>query len=265
MKFSLKELIIGVLAAGVSVLTLWLWHEAVPLIVARDFKDYSFIAPVAGLIVAGGFFALSAIFIRGAKVVYPLLIAGIVAPFFFLEASGTILAVLAANLFITGFAIYRIRQEHLLSYGFSLSKIAKTGLPLYFTAVSLIVSSFYLVNVDEELVIYGLLPRPAVNFAFNRVLQTFAQDSVGFPTEMLRPNADDFYEAMVLELQQILGPYQRFLPLASAIIFFFAFKAFTVPVYYLTLIFIFLLLKLLVFSKIVNKEKVQIEVERLTL
>lgn len=264
MKFSLKELIIGGVAAGGTVLVLWLWREAVPLIIARDFKDYSFIAPAAGLIVAGGFFTLSAIFIREAKVVYPLLIAGIIIPFFFLEASGTILAVLAANLFITSFAIYRIRQEHLLSYGFSLSKIAKTGLPLYFTAVSLMVSSFYLVNMDEELAISGLLPRPAVNFAFNLVSQVLPGPA-GFPREMLELNADDFYEAMVLELQQILGPYQRFLPLASALIFFFAFKAFTVPVYYLTLIFIFLLLKLLVFSKIVNKEKLQIEVERLSL
>ncbi len=258
MKFSPKELIIGVLAAGVTVLVLWLWRGVVPLIVAGDFSDYSLIAPVAGLIMAGGFFVLAAIFIRNSKLVYPLLVAGIAIPFFFLEATRTILTILIANLFIVGFAVHRIRQEHLLSIGFSLSKIARTGLPLYFTAIALVVTSFYLVSVDEELAIYGLLPRPAVNFAFNQVSQNLTGEALQF-------NADDFYEAMVTELQYILGPYRSFLPLASALIFFFAFKAFTVPIYYLTLIFVFLLLKFMIFSKIVTKEKLQIEIERFTL
>lgn len=76
---------------------------------------------------------------------------------------------------------------------------------------------------------------------------------------------DVFYNVISRRIEELLGPYKKYLPVASAIAFFLAFKTFTIPLYYLTTLVTFLLIKIMVWSKILRSEKQQIEVERLTL
>jgi hypothetical protein len=193
-------------------------------------------------------------------------------PFLFLEASGTVVGTAVICLFLIAFAVHRMRQEVSLSQGFSLTKIAKSGLHIYFTCAALIVASFYLVNIDQEQAVTALLPRAT----FNVLIPLFEKQSgIVIPDREQAPYssqgdytgqaAEVLYRAMVKQFKELLGPYQDFLPYASAVIFFFAFKTFTIPLYYLALIFSFLLIKLLIWSKIVKKEIVEIQAERLTI
>jgi hypothetical protein len=76
---------------------------------------------------------------------------------------------------------------------------------------------------------------------------------------------DVLNRAIIDRLQEILGPYAEFLPFISALAFFFAFKAFTFPLYFLTVLCVSLLIKFLRALTIIKSEIRQIEVERLTL
>lgn len=75
---------------------------------------------------------------------------------------------------------------------------------------------------------------------------------------------DVLNRAIVDRLREILGPYAEFLPFISALAFFFAFKAFTFPLYFLTILATVLLIKSLTALRIVKSETRQIEVEHLT-
>lgn len=77
--------------------------------------------------------------------------------------------------------------------------------------------------------------------------------------------SDILYEFASRRFRELLGPYKEYLPYASAITFFFAFKAFTFPIYYLTLLITYLLIKFMLLTKILRSEKTQVEVEKLTL
>lgn len=77
--------------------------------------------------------------------------------------------------------------------------------------------------------------------------------------------ADVFYKTVTEKIQDLLGPYNKFLPFISALAFFFAFKALTIPLYYLALVLAYLLLKLMIKLGLVHKEMVKVEVERLSL
>ncbi len=77
--------------------------------------------------------------------------------------------------------------------------------------------------------------------------------------------SDILYEFISRRFRELLGPYKEYLPYASTIAFFFAFKALTFPIYYLTLLITFILIRIMVAVTILKREKIQIEVERLTL
>lgn len=232
-----------------------------PLIIEGQFKSPTdFIWPVAGLIVVATLVLLAVVLIKSDRVLYLLLILGFSAPFLFVEPSGRVLAAVGLNIFLISFLIHRIRQEVRLSMGFSLSKFARAGLSLFFTVASLIVATFYLANINEEQAIAAIFPRATVD-----LILPILERQYGTEIPNKEETAELLYRATVEQIRQILGPYRDFLPLASAVIFFLAFKAFTVPLYYLTLVLAFFLIKVLIWSKIVVKEKAQIEVERLTL
>ena len=74
-----------------------------------------------------------------------------------------------------------------------------------------------------------------------------------------------FYETVSARIADLFGPYRSYLPIASAIAFFLAMKTFTLPLYFLTILFAVLLIKLLIFGKIIVSKKEQIEIDRLTL
>lgn len=76
---------------------------------------------------------------------------------------------------------------------------------------------------------------------------------------------DVIYRLAAEQIENIAGPYHGYLPLAGAIAFFFAFKAFTLPLYGLTILLTFLLIRILRAGSILIVEKQTVEVERLTL
>lgn len=74
-----------------------------------------------------------------------------------------------------------------------------------------------------------------------------------------------FYETVSARIVDLFGPYRSYLPIASAVAFFLAIKTFTLPLYFLTILFAALLIKVLIFANIIVNKKEQIEVDRLTL
>ena len=76
---------------------------------------------------------------------------------------------------------------------------------------------------------------------------------------------DVFYTTIIDRISDLLGPYRRYVPYASAFTFFFAFKTLSLLLYFVALACAFLLIKIMIYSKILKREKQQIEVEHLTL
>lgn len=77
--------------------------------------------------------------------------------------------------------------------------------------------------------------------------------------------ADAFYRLTSNQLVALVGPYRSYLPAVSALTFFFAFKVLTIPLYYVTMAVVILLIKVLEKFKILKRQIVSMDVERLTL
>ena len=87
----------------------------------------------------------------------------------------------------------------------------------------------------------------------------------GLELEGQKKVKDVFYTAVSARVEDFLGPYKEYLPYISVTTFFLAFKAITFPLYYLTLGFASVLIRLLISVNILRNEKQKIEVEQLTL
>lgn len=312
-----KEIVLALAAVLTGFFAFWLWKEVIPLFNA-DVTAHagSFAAPIAALVIAAGFFFIAAIFISTGWLRAASAAAGI--PFFFSLPPASLLPLIAACLFLAMFASRRMHKEYLFSLDFSTAKIAKAGLPLFFTVVSVLASWFYFQTLqDQQKAASALIPRPVTDLII-RVLAEPLKEAAGLPdiradmtideilsasirkelgkggvpltqdgerglTELLAHQRDAFakqygisltggervgdamHRAVIERLQAVLGPFVRFLPLISALAFFFAFKAFTFPLYLASIGCAALLIKALRMATIVKSEKRQIEVERLTL
>ncbi|MEK7541805.1 MAG: hypothetical protein AAB533_03085 [Patescibacteria group bacterium] len=280
----------------------------------------SFAAPVAALVLTASFFLLAAVFIEA-----PWLRAGAASgaigiPFFFSLPLISLLPFVAASVLLALFAARRMHKEYLLSLSFSTAKIAKAGLPLFFTAASILASWFYFQTMqmhDRHTATAVLIPRPVTDLLI-RVLAQPLREATGLSeisadmtvdelltasirkelgkngvsltesgergvTELLAHQRDAFarqygitldgserlgealHRAVIERLEQVLGPWVRFLPLVSALAFFFAFKTVTFPLYLVSVAGAALLIKALRTATIVKSERRQIEVERLAL
>lgn len=314
-KSGVKEFILGGIASFTGILVFWFWYVSISHIVAGTSDNYTlFLFLLPGLMVSAAFFSLSALFIKNKKAAYGFSLAGIAIPFFFVEATNVVVGTFLLGLALTAIAISKIRAESRLSLGFSMPKIVKQGLPLYFTVISLIITVFYLSLLDEEKALASFLPKSAVDVTFNlpiaRALnlpnvntkttvdefisellkeQLRSQDAALFRVNEeelsravsaqrekfseeyhieLRGNervADVFYSSAIRYIERLLGSYRRYLPLAAAAAFFFAFKTLTFFLYYLTLPLIFLLIQIMIWSNVVQKKKKDITVEELAL
>ncbi len=267
----LKEVVLGILTVAFSIAVFWLWQRAVPFIATEEFgKAGIFIYSAAALILGGSFFGMAALFIRNTRLAYAVAAVSVGSAYFFLDATRAVLIAAAASVLIAIWAVWRVRKENELSLGFDIGKLLKSGLPAYFTAVSIAISFFYFSALDEERAFAALLPRQAIEFTlknFSGPLEYLTGLS------LLRPEATahELLEEGVLShiiaegIRNMLGPYARYLPAAAAIAFFLAFKTFTWLLYYLTLVVIWILVKSMTAAKILTLGKKQIEVERLTL
>lgn len=316
-----KQIILAVLAILFGFLSFWSWQSVTGFIVDGSLNATSFIWPVASLILAAVLFAFVAIFIKPQWLVHLAALAGTTSAFFLLEAGAATVWALVGTIFLVILSLHRIKHEVELSTGFSLSKTLKSGLPLYFTASSLIISVFYfdVTKNDDEKMIAALFPKPASGVVV-RLLSGQLESLVGLPIK-IKPDStvdeimlqflkgqfqeqgislesvskkelgnllilqrqeiakkynipslsgkakvsDALYEVIIGQLTNLVGPYKVYLPIVLAFAFFLAFKTFTLPIYYLTLLFSLVLLKLAILGKIIHKEKVQIQVERLSL
>lgn len=77
--------------------------------------------------------------------------------------------------------------------------------------------------------------------------------------------ADVLHRTITEKVQELLGPYARFLPFLSALAFFFAFRTLTFFLYFVVVLVTALLIALARAATIIKSEKRQIEVEHLTL
>lgn len=66
-----------------------------------------------------------------------------------------------------------------------------------------------------------------------------------------------------LSTNKFLSPLRAYFPIASAVVFFFTFKALTLPIYYFTIFLVYGIIRLLIKAGIVTKQEVTITVERL--
>lgn len=315
-----KEIILGILTALVSITAFWFWRTALPSWISGDFTSYAnFALPILGLLFSASFFSISALFVRNQKIIYPTAIIVASLPYFFLKSSPLVLSLLVLSAALAILAIYKVRKEYNLSLGFSMAKFLKAGLPLYFTVAAMVITAFYLADINEKNAISTLLPKTALDVGL-KTLSGPLGSSLGLPLPALDPEAtvDKLLEKVVSEglktqgidsaklprneilklirtkrselsdkfgikvkgdekvgdllygtvtgkTEDILGPYKIYLPYASAVAFFLAFKALTFFLYYVTLLITFLLIKVMVLTKIVRSEKVQLEVKRLIL
>jgi len=76
---------------------------------------------------------------------------------------------------------------------------------------------------------------------------------------------DVLYQVTNAQFEKFLGPYRRYLPLISAVGFFIAVKALTLPLYWLTTILVFIVIRLLAMAGFLERVKETVEVERLKL
>lgn len=77
--------------------------------------------------------------------------------------------------------------------------------------------------------------------------------------------SDVLYTVTNKEVGTFLGPYRQYIPLITAIGFFVAVKTLTLPIYWITLLIVFFVVKLLKALKILHIETGTIKVERLVL
>jgi len=315
-KYNPKELALGVLAAGIPVITLWVWRETLPLLTEGEYRDFvRFILPVVGLAVSASLFALLGIFVRTRTLAYAFPIIGVGASYFFISATPSTIGAFLASVLLILYAVYRMRQEYEYSLGFSVAKIVRAGLPVYFSVVALIISMFYFSGLNEERALSAFVPRSLIQFFLDRMsggsgffsdlpkvdAETTVDDLLFVIAErelikqgvspasvpkgelakiisLQRDNlsnqfgitlsgeekiSEAFYSAITEKIQSFFGPYKNFLPVAAAIIFFLAFKAFTWPLYFISMLLTYVLIRCMVLATIVKTEEVVIKVQKL--
>lgn len=304
-----KELALGILAALIITSAFWLWHKNISIILTGEFGDYiNFTLPIVALIVAGSVFLLMGLLVKNIWIAYTAAIISVGAPYFLVEAAPLVLGTFALSVFLIVFALHGIRKEYALSIGFSVSKTAKAGLPIFFTVASLVSSLFYLSELSAEKALASFFPKSALNFTLknisgslesltgisgvspdatvDQVLVKLLRQKLGskdIPVNVIAIQreefakkyginikgdekiSDVFYRAVTDYILRLSGPYREYLPFAAAAAFFLAFKTLTIPFYYATVFFTFLLIKIMLWSKILRSEKQQMEVEKLTL
>lgn len=163
---SVKEVILAVVSMCAIIGSFLLWRTTAHLMAEQAFNSYNqFIASVGFLVIASSLFGISAIFIRNPKMVYTSLGISVIVPFFFIPATNLGYVTVGVCLLLTLFAVRRIRKEFGLSFGFSVASLFKTAIPLFLTVCGVIISLFYLNDIQNKDAIQAIFPRPAFNIS----------------------------------------------------------------------------------------------------
>ena len=317
-KISFKEVVLALVSTGAIIGSFLLWRSAALLIAQEAFNSYGqFIVSIGSLAGAAALFGIAAIFVRNPWVIFSSAILSIAIPFSFIPGNPLVFIMLGACIILTIFAIRNIRKDFNLSFGFSVAHSLKSGIPLFLTVYGIIISLFYLNDVQKKDAIRAVFPRTVFNvsiralggplrsltgsesFTPDETVDQFLHDLVkkqladrgikidNVPDKELQRLlaqqrgeiaqsygikltgkellGDVFYTTIIERISDLLGPYRIYVPYASALTFFLAFKTLSFFVYMVVLGVAFLLIKLMIMTGIVIRKKEQIEMERVTL
>lgn len=123
-------------------------------------------------------------------------------------------------------------------------------------------------SIDMQLTSRGISLKEIPKADFERLLneeRNALAQQFGITLTGKEKVGDVFNQAVTIYMSRLLGPYQEFLPFASAAAFFLAFKTITIPLYYATLLLTFILIKLLLYGTILKKVAVTIDTEKIAL
>lgn len=305
-----KELLWGAVTISMGIINAYLWKQA---IFGGKFTDVAFYSlPVLSLFVIAILFGLAAVLIRqrllGAVVAVVTPSTGLLlVPF----ASG-MFAVMALAVIGGWYASEQIANEYAASNYFSVRKIFRSGLPIFFSVVALSLSVMYFTSASGE-GLHDLLPKtlfdavvPLLDQPLQQILPgfrvrtsslddlllAFTARSIGreinlaelLPRErdqLLSENkkvlteqfgitltgkekaGDVLYQITNAQIEKFIGPYHVYVPFIAAAGFFLAIKAFSWPVYWLTLLLISFVVKLLLATGVIRENTKTIEVKRL--
>jgi hypothetical protein len=137
-----KEIVLAALTVLAGVAVAFLWRGVFD---AGSFGNYYLLSlPVVAVLAYAVLFGFSAIFIRNAWLVYIAAFIPVLAGYFLLTSSNITLGALAIALALQAFAMHQIRNESHNASVFNLRKFLRSGLPIFFTALALSFSVFYL-------------------------------------------------------------------------------------------------------------------------
>lgn len=188
-----KELIIAVLVVVSGILNAYFWKQ---LVFSGVFNDVAlFSLPIAALFLFATVLVLAAMLGEtlwlGAAAVF----AAFAGSFFFVRASAPVISGLVLTLTFSLLAYRSIRKAAKSENVFGVNRILRQGLPLFFTAVAVMVSIFYFSKVvvsDQQL----FIPEAAFELALPYLEDTLQNIIPGFQAsvsvdELLRKNAED--------------------------------------------------------------------------
>ena len=90
-------------------------------------------------------------------------------------------------------------------------------------------------------------------------------EQLGLPLTGREKSGEVLYKAANIQITKFAGPYEKYFPLIAAAGFFIAIKSITLPIYWITLLLVFFVVKLLIATKILKEETETIQVKRITL
>lgn len=304
-----KELIIIILVVASGVLNAYLWQR---LIFAGTYSDFwLFVLPLSALFLFAILFSLLALLSQNTFAGFLAVLASFVGSFFFVKASSAVLLGLLLSVTASLWAFRAVQLELKSGSIFRLSKILRSGLPLFFTAVSLLISVFYFASLTEtdttavlpraifdlslpytEGALQGLLPGFKSTLSIEElILKTVESqlanegvDISSLPREQIEkllksqrsalertlgmPLAEDgnvadlLYDLTNRRVQDLLGSYKSYVPYISAIGLFFTIKVLSIPLYLISLGFVWVLLQLLLAIGVIRWETVNVSIER---
>ncbi len=307
-----KELTIVILVIVSGVLNAYLWQR---LIFAGTYSDFwLFLLPILALFIFAAFFSLLALLGQSPMVGFLAVLASFVGSFFFVKASSAVLVGLVLTLAAALWALRGIQFEVKSGSIFRLSKILRQGLPLFFTAVSLLISVFYFASITQtsttavlpraifdlslpytEGALQGLLPGFKSTLSIEELLlktvesqlanegvdvskltrdqiekllksqRSALERALGAPIIEKGNAADLLYDLTNNRVQDLLGSYKSYVPYISAIGFFLTIKALSVPLYLISLGFVWVLFQLLLAIGVIKWETANVEVKRIIL
>lgn len=310
-EITFREISIAFLTAASGIADAYFWKQLIFSPVYTDIKFFS--VPGAALFLFAILFSLLSLFGKSDALGLAAIAAVSIGSFLFIPAGITAFAGILFTFLGLLWAWRRIRSEAKLSVSFSLAKILRQGLPLFFTALAFMVSVFYFSSISLEKnqsilpkalfdfslpflqnTLQGIIPGFRASATVDELLLEAAKSQVGAEVDISKvpksqlekliadgrqslskglgvkisgkeKASDLIYELANQKIEGFAGSYRQYLPYLTAFGFFLAIKILTLPLYFVTLGLLWLAVQLLLFLKVLKKEIVTIQVEKVIL